>query len=114
MRTINDSDSIFRPFCRSLPVSRRAFWAWDHLQVQAVDPSTFDLFSDPTTCAKSCASTLGLSDSEHAAMQARAKKSGMIQLAMHHAELKKKDEAAARKKHHHHKKPRGAGQKKQH
>jgi len=55
-----------------------ADWAWDHLNVTTVDPSVFDLFSDPATCAKSC---FGEEDMESAA---RVAQHAPIALALHH------------------------------
>jgi hypothetical protein len=66
-----------------------ANWAWDHLNVTAQDPSIFELFADPQTCAKGC----GLSAEHHAEMQYRASQHSLIQLALHHHELSKKEEA---------------------
>jgi hypothetical protein len=79
----------------------------DHLDVTPVDPSTFDLFSDPTTCAKSCLA--GLTAEEQATALERANKHGMIQLALHHHRLAEQEKTA-----HHHHHAHGKAPKKQH
>lgn len=86
----------------------------DHLNVTSVPASTFDLFADPATCATSCQAALGLSDEEHADALGKAKRSGMIQLAMHHHQLEQREAAEAAAARSHSKRPHATPKKPHH
>lgn len=76
----------------------------DHLNVTAIDPSTFDLFSDPATCAVSCGDFLGLEEREQAEMDERVRRHGPIAMALHHhnmAQKEREQQQAHHHKHHH-------------